>query len=92
MFGSGSFHQQEKSSENLDFNCFVILEVFLKCVISKKLRKENLFSVGIVEATDEKSRIQIRKPLYGSKDPDPSKNFTIWNTGIKPPNSFHNVH
>jgi hypothetical protein len=41
--------------------------------ISKKL-----IFFGILKATDEKSRIQIRirSPVYGYKDPDPYKNVT----------------
>jgi hypothetical protein len=35
-----------------------------------------LFFVCIMKATDEKSRIWIRSPVYGSKDPNPYKNVT----------------
>jgi hypothetical protein len=42
----------------------------------KKLR--NIFFVGLLKANDEKSRMRIRICIivYGSKDPDPSKNVT----------------
>jgi hypothetical protein len=33
-----------------------------------------LFFVGILEATDEKSKIQILNLVYGFKDPDLSQN------------------
>ncbi len=40
-----------------------------------KLEK-NLFFVGILEVTDEKSRIRIRKSSVRIQDPDPYKNVT----------------
>jgi hypothetical protein len=36
----------------------------------------NAFFVGILEAAAKKSRILIRNPVYGFKDPDPYQNFT----------------
>ncbi len=36
----------------------------------KKLEKKSLF-IGIMKATAKKSRIQIRNPVYESKDPNP---------------------
>jgi hypothetical protein len=43
--------------------------------MSKKTGKK-LFFVCILKAPDENSRIQIRNPVYGSKDPNPSQNVT----------------
>jgi hypothetical protein len=42
---------------------------------SKHLEKAHL-SVGIFKTTAKKSRIRIRKPVHGSKDPDPFQNVT----------------
>jgi hypothetical protein len=51
----------------------------------------NLFFVGILKATDEKSMSRIRNPMYGSKDTDPRtrirlkmsriRNIAIYSTG-----------
>jgi hypothetical protein len=44
----------------------------LLCTVnSKQKKKRKIFSWNL-KATDEKSR--IRRPMYGSKDPDPSQN------------------
>ncbi len=62
-----------------DFSLTFYLQNRCKCIygtkLANKLRK-NLFLVGILKATDEKSRIRIRNPVYGFKDPDPSQNVT----------------
>jgi hypothetical protein len=51
-------------------------DVNVSTVCNKQKTLKNLFLVGIFKATDEKSRIKIRNPVYGSKDPDPSKKVT----------------
>ncbi len=85
-----SFHQQAKKiMKNLDLNCFCDFliacylwgRIYSKCNYSKNCNKQkkmgkNLFFVGNLKAIDEKSRIRIRNPLYGSKDPSPSENVT----------------
>ncbi len=45
--------------------------------VSTVIRKKKNF-VSILKATDKKSRIRIRYPVFGSKhlDPDPSQNLT----------------
>ncbi len=43
-------------------------------VVSNK--QKNLFFVGFLKATHEKSRIGIRYPVLGSKDLDPSQIVT----------------
>ncbi len=42
--------------------------------VSNRIKKLILLSSW--KATDEKSRIRIRKSVHGSKDPDPSQNVT----------------
>jgi hypothetical protein len=47
-------------------------------------RQKKTYFVGILKATDEKSRIRIRKPVHGSKDPCTCrlKMSRIRNTGL----------
>ncbi len=45
-------------------------------LLSKKILTKTRFFVGILKATDKKSKIRIRSLVYGSKDPDPSRNVT----------------
>jgi hypothetical protein len=40
--------------------------------LQKVIAKVNPFFIGILKATDEKSRIQIRNLVHGAKDLDPS--------------------
>jgi hypothetical protein len=53
--------------------------MYLKYVSNKQkkwvLRTNKIFW-GILRATDEKSRIRIRNPVYGSKYPSTSQNIT----------------
>jgi hypothetical protein len=42
--------------------------------MENNLRGKNLFFVGILKATEEKSRIRIRNPVCGPEDPDPYQN------------------
>jgi hypothetical protein len=50
--------------------------MYLQELLSKKPYK-NLFYDDNSKATDGKSRIRILNLLNGSKDSDPSKNFTL---------------
>jgi hypothetical protein len=47
--------------------------MYIQKVISKAIRKTNLFFVGILEVTDEKSGAGYRavNQVYRDKDPDP---------------------
>ncbi len=64
---SGSFHQQEKNvSKNgffLTFYLQKLMYIYLQKVISKKTLKKLVFCVGILSATEEKSRIRIRNSM-----------------------------
>ncbi len=72
-----SINKQNSKTKNLDFYTFVPsyeLVVCCKCTkdLSKKnLGEKNLFFVGILKATEEKSRIRIHKA-----SPDPYQNVT----------------
>ncbi len=85
--GSGSFHQQAKIEINQDFYCFVnsewhvIFEDWSLCAsCTARNKQKKLIFVGILKANAKKrrsrSRILIRNPVYGSKDPDLYENVT----------------
>ncbi len=90
--GSGSFHQQaKKSKKNLDFYYFLLLLEFLpsytdvnvpsKSNKQKNLRKKNLFFVGFLTATDEKSRIWVQ--IFGSGSIPKCHGSTTLHAGYK---------
>ncbi len=70
---------KQKIQKNLDFYCFVTNVNVPKVSNKPKKRRKNWF-FAILKATEEKSRIRIRNPVYGSEDPDAYLTSWIQNT------------